>query len=122
MCVALGIQCEQCPLELVELCSGLCGAWPSVCHEQLPPVLARLPVFLFHALVLHLGCVPPGSGALSYMALSARPGNPGPSMECGLKQSLIDSTTTGPTGPPLCLLSRPRSPSCSGVHEPEVAF
>lgn len=63
LCVALGIQGKQWPLELAVLRSALCGSWLSVCRKPLPPVLSWLAFFLFHALVLKLGCVPSGVGS-----------------------------------------------------------
>lgn len=92
----------------------------NVCHEPLPLVLSWLALFLSHALVLHLGCMLPGIRSPILDGFVCHAGNPGPSKGCGLKQSLIDLTTIGPTGTPLCFLSSLRSPSRSGAHEPGV--
>lgn len=116
LCVALGIQCEQCPLDLVVLHSELCGTWLSVCC--FPLVLSWLALFLFHALVLQLGCMP----HFRWLCLPQQVCQ-GQTQIMGLKHSLIvDSITTGPTGTLLCFLSSLRSPSRSGAQEPGDAF
>lgn len=82
-------------------------------------VLPRLALFLCHILVLQLNS---GSRAPSWRALFSGANNPGLSVESELKQSLIDSTATGPVGTSQCLLLRLSSPTHSGAQEPRTVF